>query len=126
MTSSVLVVDDEVALAWGVCAVLQEEGYLVATAEDGREALERLVRQRPDLILLDLMMPGMSGAELLEVLSRDLALRDIPVVLMTGLSVAALERVGLAQGRPVLKKPFTADQLLQVVRAIVGEPPEPV
>jgi CheY-like chemotaxis protein len=108
----ILIVDDEFGLAETVGDVLTTMGYEVMTAVNGRLALAALREKRPDAILLDVMMPIMSGPEMLAALRADENYRNIPVVLM---SAAAPERM-LSELRPTitafLQKPFTFEQLM--------------
>ncbi|MCK4532079.1 MAG: response regulator, partial [Candidatus Aenigmarchaeota archaeon] len=71
MAKKIMVVDDEESLIELVTAVLEQEGYEIITAMNGEEALERLKTEKPDLILLDMMMPGMSGREVCERIRKD-------------------------------------------------------
>lgn len=92
--------------------LLEDEGYRVATAANGRQALERIAEQRPKLILLDLQMPVMNGWELQEQLHRHQP--DVPVVFMTaGLRAKAEAERHHAAG--YLAKPFDLDELLCLV-----------
>lgn len=81
---AVLVVDDEPDVAFYLASVLEDAGFTVATASNGDEAMERIRRRPPDLISLDLVMPGKSGVRLLAELRRDRELRRIPVVIVSG------------------------------------------
>jgi CheY-like chemotaxis protein len=108
----ILAVDDDRAILSFIKAALSDEGYSVATAENGRVALDRLSEHRPDLVLLDLNMPVMSGWELQAHL-RALVL-NIPVIFMTAGGRARAEAAAHhAQG--YLAKPFDIDDLLNVV-----------
>lgn len=113
MPSAVLVVDDQPDIRNVIAAILEAEGYRVATAANGREALDRLAAQPPALILLDLHMPVMTGWELHERLVADGL--PIAVVFMTAGEQACIEaeRCGAAGCLP---KPFELDDLVGVVR----------
>jgi CheY-like chemotaxis protein len=121
---TLLVVDDEVGITEALRELLSEEGFLVLTARNGREGLERVTEKRPDLILLDYMMPVMDGRDMLKALEADATSRDIPVLLMSAMPRASLP----ADCKPAhfLRKPFNLDQLLLHVRRLLGEPPAPV
>src|SRR5436190_13078065 len=84
--STVLVVDDELGTRHALMRLLANEGYKTVRAGDGREALRALDAGTPDVILLDLMMPGMDGIELLEALQRHPNWKALPVVVLTALS----------------------------------------
>jgi CheY-like chemotaxis protein len=110
----VLVVEDEQDLRDGLAEVLRDEGHEVETAENGAEGLDRARQFRPEVILLDLMMPVMNGWQFLESQQLDPALSRIPVIV-----VSAAARV--AAGKTVvehLSKPFNVVQLLSVVERV--------
>ena len=115
----VLVVDDEPAVRAVVRDVLFEEGYAVLEASDGRIMLELLAHERPDLVLMDVMMPGLDGREAYRMLrSRD-DLSDIPVVMMSaGVQPCRLDPSIAA----FLAKPFNFDNLMNTVVALIGHP----
>lgn len=105
---SVLVVDDDQAIREVIAEVLRDEGYEVVCAENGVQALDELRKnRRPDLVLLDLMMPVMSGWEVLEEIQGDDQLARIPVVV-----VSAMNAPGV---REHLAKPIDLERLLDTV-----------
>jgi CheY-like chemotaxis protein len=112
----ILVVEDDAGIRDSLAELLELEGFGVTSARDGLEGLSRLRERRPDLILLDLFMPGLDGTQFVERLRADTANSDIPVVLMTGLG----PECGRAPTRvqAVLPKPFELDELLAVVRRV--------
>ena len=111
--ASVLVIDDDPDVRAFVVATLEEQGYRVREASDGRQGLDELARETPDLVVLDFIMPGLSGAE---VASQILAERpDQPILFVSGYSETdAVKRV--APQAPLLAKPFRADALDKAVR----------
>ena len=117
---TVLVADDEFDLAGTLRAILEGEGYAVEVCTDGRATLERLRERKPDLLLMDVMMPRMSGYEVLQVMRQTPGLDGIPVVLMS----AAPARVPQADFRwdGFLRKPFTLDALLQALAGLMDKP----
>jgi CheY-like chemotaxis protein len=112
---TILIVDDEFGLAETVGDVLITMGYAVTTAVNGKMALASVRETRPDAILLDVMMPVMSGPEMLSALKADEAYREIPVVLMS----AAAPDTMLREVRPMiadfLQKPFTFERLMSAL-----------
>jgi CheY-like chemotaxis protein len=110
---SILVVDDEPAIREAVVELLASEGYRAHGLGGGQEALEWVRRERPALVLVDLVMPVMNGAELLGRLRADPALKGVPVVLMTAATPARGEPATGADA--VLRKPFELDELLDAV-----------
>ena len=114
----VLVVDDEPMVRDTLDQLLTDEGYVVDTAVDGEDALDRVKAARPDAILLDLMMPGMNGRQFLQALRSDPAYEQVPVLIMTavhGLEVN-LASIGASE---VVEKPFDGDDLLNKVALAV-------
>ncbi len=112
----ILICDDEEALRALVRAALGSGGYSFAEAEDGDRALELARRLRPDLILLDVMMPGRSGLEVLAELRADPALAAIPVIVVTARAQTS-DREAVAQSHAVryLPKPFRIAELVAAV-----------
>jgi CheY-like chemotaxis protein len=109
---SVLVVDDENDIREAVSELLAEEGYTVIAAEDGAAALKQLRAHHPDVVLLDLMMPGMNGWEFRAAQKGDPDLSKIPVIVLS-----ALGRVSGIDAEGFIQKPFEIQQLLDAVRA---------
>ncbi len=115
---TILIIDDEPSITDVVAEVLTDEGYETLTACGGRDALNVLAERHPDLLLLDLFMPEMSGLDLLAKLQADERLAKIPVVMMTAGAMANLS-IGHAGPTQVLAKPFDVDHLLATVRTLV-------
>jgi len=115
--ASVLVIDDDPDVRGFIVATLEEQGYRVAEAADGEQGLAAHAAQRPDLVILDFIMPGLSGAE---VASRILAeAPGQPILFVSGYSETdAVKRV--ASDSPVLAKPFRGEALEKAVRAALG------
>jgi CheY-like chemotaxis protein len=109
----ILVVDDEPAIRDSIAELLEAEGYRVDAVGRAEEALAVLRRERPALVLVDLVMPRMTGAELVAAVRADPALSSVPVVLMTAALPAPGERPVAADG--ILRKPFDIDDLLGTV-----------
>ncbi|HTM19757.1 MAG TPA: response regulator [Kofleriaceae bacterium] len=109
----ILVVDDDKLVRAAVGRVLEEEGYAVAFAVDGNDALGKLENERPDAILLDVMMPGMNGRQFLKAL-REFD-RDVPVVVMTAIHGIDSQPVFALGASDLVRKPFDADELLNKV-----------
>jgi serine phosphatase RsbU (regulator of sigma subunit) len=113
----VLVVDDNAVNLEVMAELLKSAGYLVLTCSSGREALERMAVQRPDLMLLDLMMPELSGEEVLTCVRADPQLRDLPVILLTARASREDRLLGLRLGADdYLAKPVDSGELLLRVR----------
>ena len=114
---TVLVVDDEEAIAEAVRARLQSEGFEVVVAGDGPEAIGLCEQVHPDLVVLDLMLPGMDGLEVCRQIQRD---RWVPVLMLTARTEEADKVAGFAVGADdYLTKPFSLRELVERVRAIL-------
>ena len=120
MTTRILIVDDEFGLADVVAEILVELGYDVGIAINGRLALDNMREQRPDLVLLDMMMPVLDGFEVLRAMRTDGGLADVPVVIMTSLPEVLDERAP-AEYQAVLHKPFTEEKLRAVLQQLLGD-----
>ena len=117
----VLVVDDDPDILDAVCDILEGEGYRVARARHGLEALERLEAERPSLVLLDLMMPVMDGPSFATALRQRRMERPVPVVVISADGNPQKAQAVGAQG--YLAKPFDIDALLAQVAELAGRPP---
>ncbi len=113
----VLVVDDDPASLGLLCDTLEDQGYTVLVAADGASALQRLQRIEPDAILLDALMPGLSGFETCRRVKADAAHAHIPVIFMTGLSDTSHVLEGFACGGvDYVVKPVRAPEVLARLR----------
>jgi two-component system phosphate regulon response regulator PhoB len=120
MSDRILVVDDEPDITALVAYHLAKGGYRVSTAASGDEALRTAAEERPDLIVLDLMLPGVSGMDVLEELRRRPETRDIGVVVLTARKEEADRLRGLEQGADdYVVKPFSPRELVLRVAAVL-------
>lgn len=117
MEKKILVVDDDIVHLKIVEKILIAAGYTVAKAMDGKDALVIAREWNPDLILLDIMMPGMDGGETAEALRKNLLTKDIPILFLTSLLTKKEEgeRKSLL-GRKFMAKPFNPDELLKEIK----------
>ena len=119
MMKKILVVDDEDDILQFLKLVLQEKGYGVATASGGHEALTRAQLEKPDLILLDIMMPQMDGWEVLKLLRVDPETARIPVAMLSARTEAKDRVQGLQEGAiDYICKPFSLQELLGKIETI--------
>jgi CheY-like chemotaxis protein len=119
---AVLIIEDEWVIADALTAGLTDAGYQVETAANGKIALERLTELRPDVILLDFMMPVMNGRATLTAIKADQTLREIPVIIMTSLPESrVLEQVSGYRG--FLSKPFTIMRALDMLSTVLSGAP---
>jgi DNA-binding response OmpR family regulator len=117
MARSILVVDDERTLRETLAEGLEEEGFAVFQAADGREAVEAFRRHHPDLILLDLMLPELSGTEVCRIIRAE---SGVPILMLTAKSTEIDKVVGLELGADdYVTKPFSFRELLARVRALL-------
>src|SRR6266404_1299590 len=125
MGQRILVVDDEPDLLELVRVNLTQAGFEVETAETGRQALERARRAAPDLLILDLMLPDLSGAEVCRHLRSDSSLGEIPIIMLTARADEVDRVVGLEIGADdYVTKPFSPRELTLRVRAALRLDPE--
>jgi len=116
----VLVVDDESDIVALVAYHLAKAGFQVATASDGLEAIDQVRRETPSLVVLDLMLPGMSGFDVLESIRAEQATRAIPVLMLTARKEEPDKLRGLSLGADdYLTKPFSPAELVLRVKAIL-------
>ncbi|WP_046865546.1 response regulator [Microvirga massiliensis] len=116
---TVLVVDDEFSIALLLAAVLEDEGYRVITAANGRQALERMAETKPDLIISDFMMPIMDGAALGRAVRAHPTYRNIPMIMTSGLPENAIHEQFDGYSA-YLRKPFFEPALLKVLSEVLG------
>jgi len=120
----VLIADDDATVAEVVGRYLQREGYIVDCVGDGNEALDRAIADPPDLLILDLMLPGLDG---LEVCRRLRALAPVPVIMLTARGDESDRVVGLELGADdYVAKPFSAKELTARVKAVLRRARAPV
>lgn len=122
MVKKILAVDDEPSIAELVHAVLTEAGFSVTTASSGEEALEKLKTLKPDLVLLDMMMPGMSGRETCEKIRSNPRTAGVKVAFLTvaKFSEAGKDILKNMRVSDYITKPFDNDDLVRKVKKIVG------
>ena len=119
-TARVLVVDDEPEITEIVETFLQEAGYKVTVENDSYKAIEKAVEIRPDVILLDIMMPGISGYEVCQELKKNSDLAMTPVIFLTGKDRNDDQgRSFKAGGDMFIKKPFSCERLLEIVNIVL-------
>ena len=121
MAKRVLVVDDEPAIANLAKVKLTNDGFDVVTAHSGKEALEKVASEPPDVIVLDVMMPGMDGWEVASRLRGNPATKDIPILMLTALGIPEERVPGLPDIDEYYTKPFEAATLVKLVRRLGGE-----
>ncbi len=114
---NVLVVDDDYGIADALSDVLSEEGFAVTVVRNGKDAMKRIDEQRPDIMLLDYMMPVMDGCQVLRALDANPEQRTIPVILMSAVPRASIPPD--CKPAAFLRKPFDIDVLLRELRRLL-------
>lgn len=126
---NILVIDDEADLLDLISYNLKKEGFSVETASDGESALNRLRTMRCDLIILDLMLPGVSGIELCKIIRGDRSTASLPIIMLTAKSDEVDRVLGLEIGADdYVTKPFSPRELIARVKAVLRrteDRPEP-
>jgi CheY-like chemotaxis protein len=117
--ATVLVVDDEFGIVDVLETILTDAGYRVLTACNGKQGLERLAAETPNVVLLDFMMPILGGAAMLAVMAAEPTYRQIPVIIMSSLGedVVATKCTGYAA---YMHKPFRAAAVLSTIAHVLG------
>ena len=124
MAKTVLIVEDEQSMQRALKSKLEHAGYAVHTAVDGEEALASLRGTKPDLVLLDLIMPKVDGISVLRQMKADDGLRSVPVVILTNLSSGdkVAEAMQLGTFDFLVKANYSLDDVLKKVADRLGEP----
>ena len=122
-SATILCIEDEAEMIDLMRLMLEREGYRVIGAEGGEAGLERIREEMPDLVLLDLMMPGVDGWQVYQHLQTDRAFEDIPVIVVTAKAHDIDKTLGLhiARVADYIVKPFGSQQLLESIRCVLGE-----
>ena len=114
----ILLVDDSKTELHYLSDLLRKRGYAVRTAEGGEEAMRRLAEDKPDLILMDVVMPGQNGFQLTRAITRDSRYIDLPVIMCTSKNQETDKVWGMRQGaRDYIVKPVDGDELVAKIRA---------
>ncbi len=130
MSKRVLCVDDDPDIRLFVVTVLEENGYTRLTATNGEEGLEIIKKERPDLVTLDVLMPRQSGIKMYRELRTDDSLKNIPVILLSGIarrtflrSQEALTEFGsenVPEPEAYLEKPVEPEELAEIIKKVIG------
>lgn len=122
MPRTVLIVDDEPNIVLSVEFLMKREGHQVRTAGDGQEALDEIDRDRPDLVILDVMMPRKNGFEVCAEVRANPRLAGLPILMLTAKGREAEMRKGLSLGADAyITKPFSTHDLVAKVNELLGE-----
>ena len=123
MAKKILIVDDEEQLVDMLKMRLQANGYEVITAYDGEEGVKKTREFKPDLIVLDIIMPKMAGNEVAAILKEDKELFNIPIIFLTCLAEGVADKQGGAKigGNLFIAKPFEAEELLAMIVSVFSK-----
>ena len=117
----ILSVDDETDVSTLIAFHLRQHGYEVATAETGREALQSIHARRPDLLLLDLMLPDIDGFAICEILRREIETAALPIIIISAWNEQDSRHLGLEMGAiDFMNKPFSPRLLVNRVNYLLG------
>ena len=120
MTKEILIVDDEPGVLVAIQFLMEQQGHRVLAAERGEDALDLIYRYKPDLVLLDIMLPGISGWEVCEIIRLNPVYRNVKIVFLTARGDEVEIAKGLALGADAyITKPFSNDELVARVNALL-------
>ena len=120
MSKEILIVDDEPGVAVAIQFLMKQQGHSVLVAQRGEDALEMIYKYKPDLVLLDIMLPGISGWEVCEIIRLNPDYRNIKIVFLTARSTEVEIAKGLALGADAyITKPFSNEKLVARVNALL-------
>lgn len=120
MSHKIMIVDDEMHLARILQFTLEHEGYDVVTAFDGREGLDTLEREAPDLVILDLMLPVVDGYKICNIIKNSDRFRDTPVIILSARDFAREELDEPLNADLLMEKPFNTEHLLDEISRLLG------
>lgn len=121
MAKKVMVVDDEPGFVELLTDILKAKEYDVISASDGREAVKRIGKEMPDLVILDVKMPKMNGYEVCKILRDDKLYGDIPIIMLTALNDLEEIKTGMSLGAvSYISKPFEQNTLLTMIHGLIG------
>ena len=121
MTKKILIADDEVNIVISLEFLMKREGFEVVLAADGEEAITKIREEKPDLVLLDVMMPRKTGFEVCQELRSDPAMQDLKILMLTAKGRDTEVAKGMALGADAyLTKPFSTHELVERVKRLLG------
>ena len=121
MPASVLIADDDASILRALTFLMQREGHDVRTAADGEQALAEIEKKRPDVVLLDLMMPRGNGYEVCRTLRANRSYDDVRIVMLTAKGREADQRVGMDLGADAyITKPFAIAEVISCVKEVLA------
>lgn len=119
MLKKILIADDEVPIRLLIHSTLESEEYQILEAVNGPDAVEKCLDEQPDLLILDLMMPGLSGEEVCKKIRSDARTKSIPIIILTGRGKLSEDEARLFKADIYLTKPFSPLELLDCVSRVL-------
>ena len=116
MGKKILLVDDDLGISSIIKDMLEAADYKVEICDNGREAMKAILAYKPDLLLLDVMLPGLDGYTLATKISEGEGTRDLPVIVISGLEPSEAMFRGFSQVAAFIHKPFNTEELLELIR----------
>ena len=123
-TKTVMIVDDEPDVLLSVAQILEANNFRAITAKDGNECLEKLTEEIPDVLLLDIMMPGLTAKELVNLIEKDRGLAKLKIIFLTAIHLQEAEEEGLFASKQVvdfIEKPFSVKRMLDAIEQAIRE-----
>ncbi|MBD1869450.1 response regulator [Oculatella sp. FACHB-28] len=121
LMGTILIVEDTVSEMELMSHYLRESGYVIINAGSAKEALNKAIEEKPDIIITDVVMPGMSGFELCRSLKKHPVTAQVPIIICTSKNQEIDRLWGMKQGADAyVTKPFTREQLIRAVKSIAG------
>ena len=122
MPTEILIVDDEPSVVVAIQFLMEQQGYNVMTAERGEDALDLIYKYKPDLVLLDIMLPGIDGYEVCEIVRLNPEFRNVKIVFLTAISREVEIAKGMLLGADAyITKPYTNEKLVAQVRELLED-----
>jgi CheY-like chemotaxis protein len=121
-TKNVMIVDDEPDVLDTIAQILVRNGYKIIKAKNGQECLDRLKEEIPDVILLDIMMPGLTAKEILKAIEKDSRLSRVKIIFLTAIHMPEAEEGGLLASKQVvdfIEKPFTIRRMIDAIEKAI-------
>ncbi len=121
LMTTILIVEDTQSEMELISHYLREQGYMVINAVNAQEAIDKAIKQKPNIIISDIIMPGVSGFELCRTLKKHPATKEMPIILCSSKDQDIDRLWGMKQGADAyITKPFTREHLVQTVKSVIG------
>ncbi len=121
-TKTVMIVDDEADVLLSVTQILEANNYRTIKARDGQECLDKLKAEKPDVLLLDIMMPGLTSKEILRAIEKDSRLARMKIIFLTAIHSLEAEEEGLLASKQIvdfIEKPFSVRRMLDAIEKTI-------